>query len=86
MSAVAVSETRRELARRVSGSVEVTLYWSSCDNSTSVEVRRHASDETIAFAVPRERALDAFYHPFAHIPTPCEETVGNRFSGMGPRA
>ena len=67
MSAVAVFEPRRELARRVSGGLEVTLYWSADDNCTSVEVWQHASGETVAFA--RERALDAFYHPFAHLPT-----------------
>ncbi len=80
MSAATASETRRELARRVSGDVEVTLYWSSRDNTTSVEVRQHASDETFAFPVPRERALDAFHHPFAHIPTACEKTAENTFS------
>jgi hypothetical protein len=69
MSTAAVFESRRELARRVSGGLEVTLYWSVDDNSTSVEVCQHASGETVAFAVARERALDAFYHPFAHLPT-----------------
>jgi hypothetical protein len=69
MSAVAVFEPRRELARRVSGGLEVTLYWNSFDDSTSVEFWQHASAETFAFAVPREQALDAFYHPFAHLPT-----------------
>jgi hypothetical protein len=60
---------RRQLAQRVSGGVEVTLYWDADDNSISVEVWQHESGETLAFAVPRERALDAFYHPFAHLPT-----------------
>jgi hypothetical protein len=69
MSAVAVFEPRRELARRVSGGLEVTLYWSADDNCTSVEVWQHASSETVAFVVARERAFDAFYHPFAHLPT-----------------
>jgi hypothetical protein len=69
MSAVAVFEPRRELARRESGGLEVTLYWNSFDNSTSVEVWQHTSEEAFAFAVPRERALDAFYHPFAHLAT-----------------
>ena len=69
MSAAAIFEPRRELARRVSGGLEVTLYWSAGDNSTSVEVSQHVSGETVVFAVERERALDAFYHPFAHLPT-----------------
>jgi hypothetical protein len=69
MSAAAVFEPRRELARRVSGGLEVTLYWNSFDNSTRVELWQHTSAEAFAFAVPGERALDAFYHPFAHLPT-----------------
>ena len=58
---------RRELARRISGGIEVTLYWSAGDNSTSVEVFQPASGETLLFTVAREHALDAFYHPFAHL-------------------
>jgi hypothetical protein len=58
---------RRELARRLSGGIEDTLYWSP-DNSTSVEVSQPATEEALLFNVPRERALDAFYHPFSHLP------------------
>jgi hypothetical protein len=60
--------TRRELAHRVSGGVEITLYWSPPSNSTSIEVWQRDSEELLlAFPVARERALDAFYHPFAHL-------------------
>jgi hypothetical protein len=59
---------RVELARRAGGGIEVTLYWSANDNSTSIEVWHAASEETLVFGVDRERALDAFYHPFAHLP------------------
>ena len=58
---------RRELARRVNGGIEVTLYWSAYDNSTSIEVRQFATEETLQFTVAREAALQAFYHPFAHL-------------------
>ena len=58
---------RRELARRLSGGIEVTLYWSPDDNTTSVEVSQSATEEALLFNVPRERALDAFYHPFSHL-------------------
>ena len=58
---------RRELAHRVSGGIEVTRYWSAGDNSTSIEVWQAASDETLAFPAARERALEAFHHPFAHF-------------------
>lgn len=74
MSAAAVSDPRHELARRVSGGLEVTLYWNSFDNSTSVEVWQPTSHEALAFAVPRERALDAYYHPFAHLPTTLDDS------------
>jgi hypothetical protein len=60
---------QRELAHRVNGGIEVTLYWSADDNSTSVEVFHTATGRTLHFAVARESALDAFYHPFAHLPT-----------------
>jgi len=68
ITAVSIPAPRRELARRVSRGLEVTLYWSPHDDSTSIEVCQPASEETFAFAVAREQALDAFYHPFAHLP------------------
>ena len=69
MSTAPVCNPRQELARRVSGGIEVTLYWSAHDNSTSVEIWQPESEETLTFAVGGEEALDAFYHPFAHLPT-----------------
>jgi hypothetical protein len=66
---------RRELARRVNGGIEVALYWSPEDNSTSVEVREAASPETLHFEVAPARALEAFYHPFAELPTTYGEVV-----------
>ena len=68
-------QPRRELARRVSGGIEITLYWSAADNSTSIEVWHPDSGETLAFAVLPERALDAFYHPFAHRPLDSGEPI-----------
>jgi hypothetical protein len=58
---------RRELARRTSGGIEVTLCWSVHDNGISVEVWQPASEETLIFTVSPERAHDAFYYPFAHL-------------------
>jgi hypothetical protein len=60
--------SRLELARRAGGGIEVTLYWSAHDNSTSIEIWDAASEETLVFGVDREQALEAFYHPFAHLP------------------
>ena len=69
MSAATIAHARRELARRVSGGIEVTLYWSARDNSTSIEVWQPSTEERLTFPVAHERALEAFYHPFAHLPT-----------------
>jgi len=66
---------RRELARRVSGGIEVALYWSPLDNSTTVEVWDAGSEERLVFAVAPERALEAFYHPFAQLATSFDELV-----------
>ncbi|HEY7537280.1 MAG TPA: hypothetical protein VH721_04785 [Gaiellaceae bacterium] len=68
MKTESASGRRRELAHRLSGGIEVTLYWRADDNSTHIEVKGRASDEQLAFAVAGEHALDAFYHPFAHLP------------------
>ena len=57
-----------ELAHRVSGGMEIRLYWNADEDSTSVEVWQPASGELLLFEVPRELALEAFYHPFAGLP------------------
>jgi hypothetical protein len=56
-----------ELATRSNGGLEVTLFWDRRDNSTSIELHYAATDQIISFRVPPGRALDAFYHPFAHL-------------------
>ena len=58
----------RELAHRFGSGLEVTLLWDAGDDSTSIEVRHAATGEALRFAVPARDALDAFYHPFAHLP------------------
>jgi len=62
-----VINRERELAHRVSSGLEVTLYWNAADNGTSIAVRHLASETTLRFAVPADQALDAFYHPLAHV-------------------
>jgi hypothetical protein len=68
--ATAIPSPRRELARRESGGIEVTLYWDTREDSVEIEVHHRATEETISFAVAREEALEAFHHPFAHLPRP----------------
>lgn len=70
-----VTEPRRELAHRVSGGIEVSLYWTPPDDRTTVEVRDAGRDETLVFAVPPERALEVFYHPFAQLSAPFVELI-----------
>jgi hypothetical protein len=61
------TNSRRELAHRATGGLEITLHWNPDDNSTSIDVHERTTEETISFAVPGHRALHAFHHPFAHL-------------------
>jgi hypothetical protein len=68
MTTAATSETtEQELARRVSGGLEVTLLRDVRDNSTHLELRHAEIQEPISFRVPVDRALDAFHHPFVYL-------------------
>jgi hypothetical protein len=69
------NDSRRELARRISGGVEVTLYWDAEDGNTSVELRQHAIGEAFAFNVPPQCALEAFHHPFDHLPRTGDDLI-----------
>ena len=66
-TAAAIDTIKQELAQRVSGGLEVTLYRDTRDSSTSIELRHSAIKESISFRVPPDRALDAFHHPFAYL-------------------
>ena len=63
MSATAV---RRELAHRVSNGVSVSLFWDSVGDRLNLEVYDETTDEYFELDVPRDRALDAFRHPYAY--------------------
>ena len=67
MAAATVINRRRELAHRLGSDFEVTLYWDATDNSTSIELRHVDSETKLHFAVPPDQALEAFYHPLAHV-------------------
>ena len=82
MSPATAIRSRRELAHRISGGIEVTLYWRADDNSTSIEAWQPASDERLAFVVSSEDALEAFHHPFAHLPTTFGRRSPTRESGV----
>ncbi len=69
MAGSTLPQSTRELAHRVGAGIEVTLLWDPADDGTSIELRYAATDETLRFDVPGEAALDAFYHPLAHLQT-----------------
>ena len=60
------AEHRIDLANRRADGIDVTLWWSREDNSVSVEVLHFASEYAFELTVEPDRALDAFYHPFAY--------------------
>jgi len=66
-TAAATQSSIHELANRVSGDLEITLFTDTYDNSTAIELRHAAISEPVSFRVPPDRALDAFHHPFAYL-------------------
>jgi hypothetical protein len=56
----------RELALRESDGVRVVLRWHPREDAVTVSVEDARADHRFELAVERERALDAFYHPFAY--------------------
>jgi hypothetical protein len=59
--------TRRELAYRANDGIEVSLYWDTVGDTLSLEVFDAKSEERFEIGVPRDRALDAFRHPYAYL-------------------
>jgi hypothetical protein len=55
-----------ELANRRNGGVEVWLFWRRGDDELTLSVADEKTGEAFELPVARERALDAFYHPFAY--------------------
>ena len=60
----------RELAYRITNSVEVTLFWRKLDNALTLRLREVATGIEFEFGVRPEDALDAFNHPYAYLPNP----------------
>jgi hypothetical protein len=61
-----VSAPTRELAQRVSGTVEVLLLWHPEDDRMDLSVRDLATDMSFHLEVAPGDAIDAFYHPYAY--------------------
>jgi hypothetical protein len=56
----------RELAARENNGVHVLLLWHPRENALSVTVDDARVGDRFELAVAPDRALDAFYHPFAY--------------------
>jgi hypothetical protein len=56
----------RELAARESDGVRVLLLWHPREGAVTVSVEDSRVGHGFGIAVKRDRALDAFYHPFAY--------------------
>ncbi len=56
----------RELAARESDGVHVLSLWHPDENAVTVSVEDARVGDRFQIAVAPDRALDAFYHPFAY--------------------
>jgi hypothetical protein len=56
----------RELAARESDGIHVLLLWHPREDTLTVSVEDARLGDRFQLAVAPDRALDAFYHPFAH--------------------
>lgn len=59
----------RELAAREGDGLHVQLLWHPSTDALTVEVEDRRVGDRFRLAVARERALDAFNHPFAYAAT-----------------
>ena len=60
------TSTTRELAARDNHGISVRLLWHPRESALTVSVEDTCIGDRFQFAVPPERALEAFYHPFAY--------------------
>jgi hypothetical protein len=56
----------RELAERERDGIHVLLLWHPDEKALTVSVEDVRAGDRFRLAVAPERALDAFYHPFAY--------------------
>jgi hypothetical protein len=59
---------QQELAYRRSADLDVWLLWDDDADRVTVRVRDNRGGEEFESEVPRERALEAFRHPFVFAP------------------
>ena len=67
MSATIINlDDYRELAHRSADGIDVRLLWSASSDEVSVEVTDSRLDNVLYLPVARDRAMDAFNHPYAY--------------------
>lgn len=60
------AEPSRELAAPESDGLHILLLWHPHENALTVSVEDTRAGDRFQLAIAPDRALDAFYHPFAH--------------------
>jgi hypothetical protein len=60
------TQQARELAARDSDGIHVELLWNPGEHALTVSVEDAWLGDRFRIAVAPDRALDAFYHPFAY--------------------
>jgi hypothetical protein len=67
--------TRHELAHRSTDGIEVALFWNSLNDGVTIELVDRRFDERLEFEVARDKALDAFRHPYVYAPAQALDTL-----------
>ena len=65
----------RELAHRVSSTIEVTLLWRQVDNMLTLRLVEVGTGIEFEFGIRPKDALDAFNHPYAYLPRPTVDSL-----------
>jgi hypothetical protein len=65
-----IGTSTRELAQRRSGEIEVFLLWHSALDRVEICLLDLATGVSVHLDVAPDRALDAFYHPYAYVTQP----------------
>jgi hypothetical protein len=66
ITATTTIDVELELDYRSAHGVEVTLLWHPTRNTVTVEVHDRKAGECFRLSVDRDKALDAFHHPYAY--------------------
>jgi hypothetical protein len=74
----ATTTQRSELAHRSTDGIEVSLFWSKPINRVTIELVDNRIDGRLEFEVARDKALDAFRHPYAYAPARALDLVETR--------